>query len=99
LVSPYVEEHERSLDPDNIRDFLDLMLVEQRKTIDPASCFNGKLGKATIVNAMIDLFIAGMESTTSSIVLVVLHLLHHPDVQKNVHEEIDYVSMEASLSD
>jgi cytochrome P450 len=99
LVSPYVEEHERTLDPDNIRDFLDLMLVEQRKTKDPTSCFNGKLGKATIVNSVIDLFIAGMESTASSIVLVVLHLLHHPDVQKKVHEEIDYVSMEASLSD
>ncbi len=92
MVNPYVEEHERTLDPDNIRDFLDLMLIEQKKTTDPGSCFNGTLGKATVVNSMVDLFIAGMETTTTSLVIVVLHLLHHPDVQKKVHEEIDSVS-------
>ena len=98
MVSPYVEEHERTLDPDNIRDFLDLMLDEQKKTTDPGSCFNGKLGKVTIVNAMIDLFIAGMETTTTSLVIAVLHLLHHPDVQKKVHEEIDSVSTDIKCS-
>ena len=98
LISPYIEEHERTLDPDNIRDFLDLMLVEQKKTTDPGSCFNGNLGKTTILNAMIDLFIAGMESTASSLVFVILHLLHHPDVQKSVHEEIDSVSTNIKYS-
>lgn len=92
MASPYVEEHERTLDPDNIRDFLDLMLVEQKKTTDPASCFNGEVGKATVINSMVDLFLAGMETTTTSLVIVALHLLHHPEVQKKVHEEIDSVS-------
>ena len=90
LVLPHVEEHERTVDPDNIRDFLDLMIVEQKKS-NPNSCFHGELGKAAIVNSMVDLFLAGMETTTTSLMIVTLHLLHHPEVQMKVHEEIDSV--------
>ncbi len=93
MVIPYVEEHERTLDPENIRDFLDLMIAEHKKSTDPASCFNGKVGKATIVNSVIDLFIAGMETTTTSLMIVILHLLHHMDVQEKVHQEIDEVKL------
>jgi cytochrome P450 len=92
MVEPYIEEHERTLDPENIRDFLDLMIVEHQKSTDPKSCFNGKVGKATITNSVIDLFITGMETTTTSLMIVILQLLHHPDVQKKVHEEIDSVT-------
>ena len=91
MVRSYIEEHERTLDPENIRDFLDLMISEQKKSSDPSSCFNGKVGKATIVNSVIDLFIAGMETTTTSLMIVILHLLHHLDVQEKVHQEIDEV--------
>ena len=91
MVEPYIDEHERTLDPENIRDFLDLMIVEHRKSTDTKSCFNGKVGKATITNSVIDLFIAGMETTTTSLMIIFLQLLHHPDVQKKVQEEIDSV--------
>jgi cytochrome P450 len=91
MVTPYIEEHERTLDPENIRDFLDLMIAEHKKSKDPASCFNGKIGSATIINSVIDLFIAGMETTTTSLMIIILHLLHHLDVQEKVHQEIDEV--------
>jgi cytochrome P450 len=41
---------------------------------------------------MVDLFLAGMETTTTSLIIITLHLLHHADVQKKVHEEIDEVN-------
>ena len=91
MVEPYVEQHEKTLDPENIRDFLDLMLVEHQNSKDPSSCFNGKIGKAAIVNSMVDLFIAGMETTSTSLNIIILHLIHHPDVQAQVHKEIDEV--------
>ncbi len=53
-------DHRNTLDQDNIRDFLDLMLVEQQNSKDPNSCFNGELGTYTIINSMIDMFIAGV---------------------------------------
>ena len=92
MVTPYIEEHERTVDPDNIRDFLDLMIVEHKKSSDTKSCFNGKVGRATIVNSIVDLFIAGMETTTTSLMVIVLHLLHHLDVQEKIHQEIDQVN-------
>jgi cytochrome P450 len=44
------------------------------------------MGRATVVNAVVDLFIAGMETTSTSLMIIMVHLLHHPDVQKRVHE-------------
>ena len=92
MVEPYVENHRKSLDPDNIRDFLDLMLVEQLKSTDPQSCFHADLGTATMVNAMIDMFFAGMETTSSSLLNMFLHILHHPEAQEKVYEEIKRVN-------
>jgi cytochrome P450 len=93
IVVPYIEEHERTLDHNNIRDFLDLMLLEHKNSSDSSSCFNGKLGKATIVNSIIDLFFTGMETTTTLLMNIILHLLHHMDVQEKVHQEIDQVGI------
>ena len=91
MVMPYIEQHEKTLDPNNIRDFLDLMIAEHNKSSDSSSCFNGKVGKATIVNSIIDLFFTGMETTTTLLMIIILHLLHHLDVQEKVHLEIDEV--------
>ena len=35
IINPYVEAHESSLNPDDIRDFLDLMLVETKNRYSP----------------------------------------------------------------
>ncbi len=91
IIIKYVEAHQKTLDPDNVRDFLDVMLVETKNSSNPDSCFSPKLGIPTIINLMIDLFMAGMETTSSSLIFAFLHLLHHPDVQKKVHQEIDLV--------
>ena len=87
----HFDEHQRTLDPDSCRDFLDLMLVEHQNASGPENPFYGTLGKFTILNAMIDLFFAGMETTSSSLVNLYLQILHHPEVQVRVHEEIDRV--------
>jgi cytochrome P450 len=42
---------------------------------------------------MIDLFIAGMETTSSSLLHIFLQLLHHPEVQEKVHAELDAVGL------
>jgi len=32
VLTPFFEEHKRTFDPENIRDFLDLMLLEHQST-------------------------------------------------------------------
>jgi len=44
-----------------------------------------------LLNLMIDLLIAGMETTSSAIVWTLLLLLHHPQAKRKVLEEIDQV--------
>jgi cytochrome P450 len=92
LFNPlWLEPFQMNLDPDNPRDFLDLMLLEHARPSKPDSCFASDLGKVTIQNVMLDLFIAGMETTSSSLILILLQLLHHPDIKEKVQQEIDRV--------
>jgi cytochrome P450 len=48
-------------------------------------------GYYALFNNMIDLFIAGMETTSSSQMWTFLFFLHHPEVQAKVHQELDEV--------
>lgn len=44
FIQSYVDSHKKTFDPDNIRDFTDLMLAEIEKTTDSSSSFYGKMG-------------------------------------------------------
>ena len=92
FVLPFMKKHKTELDPDNIKDFMDLMLVEIQNTTDPKSSFYGETGHFSLFNNIIDLFIAGMETTSSALLWTFLYMLHHPDIQSKVHDEIDQVS-------
>ncbi len=48
-------------------------------------------GDLTVLNILIDLFMAGFETTTSSLSWTFLYLLHNQDIQQKVHDEIDSV--------
>ena len=38
-------------------------------------------GYFTVLNGMIDLFLAGMETTSTSLMWTFLYMIHHPDIQ------------------
>jgi len=93
FVQPYIAEHQSSLNPDNNRDFLDAYLVEcMKQESNVESSFHGERGKYALLNNLIELFFAGMETTSSSLAWTVLHMLHHPEIGRKVQEEIDQVS-------
>ena len=92
FIKPYLEQHKKELDLDDAKDFMDLMLQEVSLAKDSSSSFHGHVGHSAIFNNMIDLFLAGMETTSSALLWTFLYLLHHPEIQKRVHDELDRVS-------
>ena len=48
LVKPYIAQHLETLDENNTRDLIDLLLLEQQKTGNTGSCFYGELGEITV---------------------------------------------------
>ena len=44
-----------------------------------------------MMGVIIDLFVAGTETTGNSLGFALVYMIHHPDVQTKVQEEIDAV--------
>uniref|UniRef100_A0A7N4PMV6 Cytochrome P450 n=1 Tax=Sarcophilus harrisii TaxID=9305 RepID=A0A7N4PMV6_SARHA len=88
MLDEFLEEHKKTLDPTQPRDLTDsfLMEIEKAKGI-PGSSFNFK--NLRMVTG--DLFFAGMATTSTTLQWALLLLLHHPDVQQKVQEEVDQV--------
>jgi hypothetical protein len=56
FIEPYITEHKRTLDPDNVRDFVDLMLIEIQNTTDKESSFYGETGKPFMEKRLLSIF-------------------------------------------
>jgi hypothetical protein len=91
FIGQCIKQHRQTMDENNIRGFVDRQFVEVQKTSDPQSSFYGETGYYAVFNNVADIFIAGQDTTSSSIIWTFLYLLHHPDVQKKVHQELDEV--------
>ena len=88
MVKPAIDNHKSTLDENNIRDFMDLYLLEISKTSDPKSSFHPQNGLLSLQNLMIDLFIAGTETTSSSLLWAFYFLLKYPECQPKIYQEI-----------
>jgi long-chain fatty acid omega-monooxygenase len=56
---------------------------------DSDESFTGTTGVVNLRNLMVDLFIAGTETTSTSLLWLILLLATHPDIQEKVQQEID----------
>ncbi|XP_025833778.1 cytochrome P450 18a1-like [Agrilus planipennis] len=89
-----IDEHRRTFDASNLRDLLDTYLYEIQKANEEGvghCLFEGRDHDRQMQQIMGDLFSAGMETIKSSLLWAVLFMLHHPEVMKQVQEEMDQV--------
>ncbi|XP_069766754.1 cytochrome P450 2D15-like isoform X2 [Narcine bancroftii] len=88
FLQEVVAEHKVSLNEHEPRDFIDAFLAEQKKRKDdPTTSFL----ESGIINTVLDLFSAGTETSSTTLCWALLFMVLYPDVQSQVHEEIDRV--------
>nr|XP_003225962.1 PREDICTED: cytochrome P450 2C19 [Anolis carolinensis] len=89
FINQKIEEHVKTFDATDVpRDFIEafLLKMEQEKN-NPKTEFTTENLTMTIN----DLFVAGMETTSTTLRFILMLLLEHPAVAAKVHEEIDQV--------
>lgn len=96
MVIPYIKEHQKQKE-DNGDYITDYLQEIKRHSGDSSSSFHGTRGEESLVSSMMDLFLAGTETTSSSLMWGILFLLHHPEVQDKVQQELDRVLGEKKM--
>ncbi|KAG8228074.1 hypothetical protein J437_LFUL009046 [Ladona fulva] len=82
-----VDEHKKTKTDGDPRDLIDTFLDEMKKKKGEKSTFTEK----QLIALCDDLFAGGTETTSNTLSFGTMYLLHHPDVQEKLHEELDRV--------
>ena len=91
LMFESIKHHQQTLDPNEPRDFTDKVLIEIQQTTDETSSFYGEIGIENLANTLFDLFLAGSETTSTTLTWAALYMIRYPQVQKKVQDELDRV--------
>ncbi|XP_078517169.1 cytochrome P450 2A13-like [Lissotriton helveticus] len=90
-----VEQNQKTIDPNNPRDFIDCYLIQREKEKDnPSSAFS----IMNLVMTVMNIILGGIESLTNTTSYGLLALMKHPEVQAKVQEEIDNVINEKNCT-
>ena len=91
MMRTSIKNHKESLDTNEPRDYIDKYLIEIQNTKDPNSSFYGEKGINNLAANLLDLFIAGSETTSTTLTWAILYMVRNPDVQDKVQKELDTV--------
>ncbi|KAI1892061.1 hypothetical protein AGOR_G00150100 [Albula goreensis] len=83
-----IAHHQKDWDPSTPRNFIDCYLSEiEKRRDDPEAGFH----EEGLCYCMLDLFVAGTETTSTTLLWAFLYMMKHPDIQEKVRAEIDRV--------
>ncbi|XP_028666623.1 cytochrome P450 2J2-like [Erpetoichthys calabaricus] len=83
-----IRNHKEDLDPTSPRDYIDTYLLEiEKRKDDPAAAFNDD----ALCSNTLDLFVAGSETTATTLRWALLFMVLNPQIQEKVQAEIDSV--------
>ncbi|XP_066535009.1 cytochrome P450 2U1 [Hoplias malabaricus] len=91
FLKKIIAQHRATLDPENPRDFIDIYLVEMLAQQQAEDSEESGFSEEYLFHVIGELFIAGTDTTTNSILWMVLYMCLYPDVQEKVQLEIDAV--------
>uniref|UniRef100_A0A0B7AYY9 Cytochrome P450 n=1 Tax=Arion vulgaris TaxID=1028688 RepID=A0A0B7AYY9_9EUPU len=96
----YITQSSHNFDENNVDNFITAYLIESKK--------RQNAGEATTLNdvnlrrVVANLFIAGSETTSTTMMWFMIFMIHYPDIQKKVYKEIEEVvgtEREPSIND
>ncbi|XP_033627066.1 steroid 17-alpha-hydroxylase/17,20 lyase-like isoform X1 [Asterias rubens] len=85
------ESHREKFDPENVKDFLDTLILTQKEAIAAGEEEATLMTDTHLVQTVMDLFDAGTETTTLTLHWAVAALAEHPEIQERIAQEIDDV--------
>ncbi|XP_022083647.1 cytochrome P450 2U1-like [Acanthaster planci] len=91
MFSDELDKHQESFDPENIRDFMDSLLLTQKENIEAGEEGADRLTDTHLIYTVMDIFSAGTETTILTLHWAVLLMAEYPEIQKKVAREIDEV--------
>ncbi|XP_078517171.1 cytochrome P450 2G1-like [Lissotriton helveticus] len=83
-----VEKNQKTLDPNNLRDFIDCFLIQREKEKEDLSSVFTIMN---LVMTVMDIILGGTETITTTTSYGLLALMKHPEILAKVQEEIDNV--------
>ncbi|KAE8611431.1 hypothetical protein XENTR_v10012448 [Xenopus tropicalis] len=83
-----INEHKQTWDSGHTRDFIDAFMLEMEKA---KGVKDSNFNDQNLLLTIAELFVAGTETTTTTLRWGLLFMLLYPDVQRKVREEIDRV--------
>ncbi|KAM4873322.1 cytochrome P450 2J2 [Thomomys bottae] len=88
FISREIEKHKKTWNPDEPRDFIDAYLNEIAKHPDKTTT---SFHEENLICSTLDLFLAGTETTSTTLRWGMLYMALNPEIQEKVQTEIDRV--------
>nr|WBB44916.1 methyl farnesoate epoxidase [Chrysogorgia stellata] len=87
LLKEIIDDHKATIDHEHPRDFVDVFLTEMNEPDAKKKNFD----ELQLVMVCMDLFMAGNETTSTTLQWEVLLMMLYPEVQEKLHQELDQV--------
>ncbi|XP_053776806.1 cytochrome P450 2J2 isoform X2 [Desmodus rotundus] len=81
FISHVIEKHKSEWNPDETRDFIDAYLKEMEKHVGNAT---SSFHEENLIFTTLDLFLAGTETTSTTLRWALLYMAFYPEIQDNV---------------
>eukprot|EP00057_Strongylocentrotus_purpuratus_P025522 XP_011679996.1 PREDICTED: steroid 17-alpha-hydroxylase/17,20 lyase isoform X2 [Strongylocentrotus purpuratus] len=90
-TSPQLQRHRETLDPNEARDFCDLMLLAQMEAMDNEEDrkISQNLSDIHLKQTVNDIFLAGIETSMQRLYWAIALMTEYPDVQAKIQGEIE----------
>nr|XP_020514919.1 cytochrome P450 2J6-like [Labrus bergylta] len=93
FLSQEVQRHKKNLDHNDPRDYIDAFIIEMEKHKETDVGFN----EINLAVCSLDLFLAGTETTSTTLLWALVYLINNPEIQEKVQAEIDGVIGQSRL--